>query len=355
MGGTWVAFASGCRTNHWTSEPERADIDSREFRSALAQFATGVTIITARGSSGECVGATVSSFNSVSLDPPLVLWSLDKRAFSRPEFESSTHFAVHVLTLEQRELAQRFARRGIDKFAGLACQPGLGGAPLLGECAACFECETRYRYDGGDHLIFVGEVKRFERIYGNPLIFHGGAFAEARQHMGECALDAGADEVTGRFGPDFICYLLARAHFQTYLPLARHFAPVGVSETEYFTLSMLCIREPLRHSELVAMLDHTGHAPGAEDVRAMAARGFVTVRDGSTDPKLSLTEEGRRVYVLLLAIDGRIARQALAGFAPREIADFAGYLRRVIANTGSGSPDVWARAESQHPSESQHP
>lgn len=92
----------------------------------------------------------------------------------------------------------------------------------------------------------------------------------------------------------------------------------------------------------------TLRTPGARSHRD-GAGGFVTVRDGSTHPKLSLTEEGRRVYVLPLAIDGRSARQALAGFAPREITDFAGYLRRVIANTGSGSPEVWAGAESQHP------
>jgi DNA-binding MarR family transcriptional regulator len=95
------------------------------------------------------------------------------------------------------------------------------------------------------------------------------------------------------------------------------------------------------------MLDHTGHAPSVQDLRAMTAKGYVRLLSESADPKVSLTEEGRRVYVLLLAIDGRIARQALAGFAPREIADFAGYLRRVIANTGSGSPEVWARAESE--------
>jgi 3-hydroxy-9,10-secoandrosta-1,3,5(10)-triene-9,17-dione monooxygenase reductase component len=343
MGEIWAPYGSACRTNRSTSESEPAAIDSREFRKALGQFATGVTIVTARGRSGECVGATVSSFNSVSIDPPLVLWSLDKRAFSRPEFESSTHFAIHVLTLEQRELAQRFATRGLDKFAGLECREGLGGAPLLGECAASFECETQYRYDGGDHLIFVGEVKRFERLCGNPLIFYGGVFAEARQHLGESALDAATDEATGRFGPDFICYLLARAHFQTYLPLARHFAPIGVSETEYFVLSMLCIRDPLRHSELAAMLDHTGRAPDTEDLDVMAGKGYVSIRGESVDVEVSLTEEGRRAYILLLTIDGRIARQALAGFAPREIADLAGYLRRVMANTDTGSPEVWVR------------
>ena len=316
-------------------------MDAKAFRNALGQFATGVTIVTARGASGECVGATVSSFNSVSLDPPMVLWSLDKRAYSRAAFESSTHFAVHVLTLEQRELAERFARRGVDKFATLPCLPGLGQAPLLPDCAACFECVTRHQYDGGDHVIFVGEVERFEHLAGSPLLFHGGAFAQTRKLAPEAPPAVMVDETTGRFGSDFICYLLTRAHFQVYRPLAREFERSGLNETEYFALSMLCIGEKVPYTALASMLEHTGHAPTREDVTTLATKGYVAVHGGA-DPVISITEAGRRAYVLLLALDGRIAHGALAGFAPQEIADFAEYLQRVIANTSSGSPDVWA-------------
>jgi 3-hydroxy-9,10-secoandrosta-1,3,5(10)-triene-9,17-dione monooxygenase reductase component len=314
-------------------------IDPRAFRNALGQFATGVTIVTACGPNGERVGATVSSFNSVSLDPPLVLWSLDKRAFSRTVFESSTHFAVHVLKLEQKQLAQRFAMRGSDKFDGLECGGGLGNAPLLGDCAACFECETRHRYDGGDHVIFVGEVKRFGHAAVAPLVFHGGAFAEARLLSG-ASIDAAVDESTGRFGPDFVCYLLARAHFQTYRPLAAEFARVGITETDYFVLSMLCIRDGLTHASLCALLEHTGHAPTRADVGAMVARHLVSVAPGDSGA-IHITESGRRTYLVVLSADGRIANQALTGFNPREIAEFAAYLRRIIQNTNAGSPDVW--------------
>jgi 3-hydroxy-9,10-secoandrosta-1,3,5(10)-triene-9,17-dione monooxygenase reductase component len=321
---------------------DTAVIDTRAFRNALGQFATGVTIVTARGASGEHVGATISSFNSVSLDPPMVLWSLDKRAYSRAAFESSSHFAVHVLTCDQKALAQRFAQRGIDKFSDLECRPGLGEVQLLAQCAACFECETRHRYDGGDHVIFVGEVKRFSHMAGTPLLFHGGAFAQARQLGEAAAADAGVDEESGRFGPDFICYLITRAHFQLYRPLACEFERAGISEKEYFALSMLCIRGWLPYSGLKAVLEHTGHAPTRADISAMEARGHVRVeqREGA-ELTISITDAGRRAYLLLLALDGRIARQALAGFAPQEIADFAVYLKRIIANTSSGSPDVW--------------
>ena len=319
-------------------------MDARAFRNALGQFATGVTIVTARGASGECVGATVSSFNSVSLDPPMVLWSLDKRAYSRTAFESSTHFAVHVLTLEQRELAERFAKRGVDKFETLLCRSGLGQVPLLAGCAACFECVTRHKYDGGDHVIFVGEVERFEHMAGLPLLFHGGAFAQTRKLVREAPPAAMVDETTGRFGSDFICYLLTRAHFQVYRPLAREFERVGLSETEYFALSMLCIGEKLPYAVLVSMLEHTGCAPTRDDIASLATKGYVAV-DGSADAVISITEAGRRAYVLLLALDGRIAHGALSGFTPQEIAEFADYLKRVIANTSSGCPDVWAYPE----------
>jgi 3-hydroxy-9,10-secoandrosta-1,3,5(10)-triene-9,17-dione monooxygenase reductase component len=248
---------------------------------------------------------------------------------------------VHVLTLEQRELAQRFARRGADKFAGLRCRQGLGGAPLLEQSAACFECETRHRYDGGDHIIFVGEVLQFERLAGSPLLFHGGAFREARQHLAHVALDSAVDESAGRFGPDFICYLVARAHFQLYRPLAREFERVGICETEYFTLSMLCIREQLSYEMLASLLDHTGYAPSREQVAGMAQRGLLTFNPADATPLLTITELGRRLYVLVLAIDGRLASQALRGFAPQEVADFAGYIKRLIANTTSNAADVW--------------
>lgn len=314
-------------------------LDPRAFRNALGQFATGVTVVTACAPEGEPVGATVSSFNSVSLDPPMVLWSLDKRAYSRPIFESSSHFAVHVLRLDQKELAQRFAKRGAAKFDGLQCGGGLGNAPLLEDCTACFECETKHRYDGGDHVIFVGEVKRFKHVAGPPLVFHGGTFAEARLLTGE-AIDAEVDEASGRFGPDFLCYLLARAHFQTYRPLAAEFDRVGITETEYFVLSMLCIRDGLSYSYLAALLDHTGHAPTRQELAAMAARQLVTVAAGE-DGAIHITNIGRRTYIVVLSTDGRIATQALTGFTAREIAEFAGFLRRVVHNTNAGTPEVW--------------
>lgn len=154
-----------------------AGFDSLQFRSALGMFATGVTIVTARAPDGSLVGLTANSFNSVSLSPPLVLWSLAQRAGSMAIFSRGSHYAINILAAEQQDLARRFATRDIDRFAGVAWREGAGGAPVLEGVAAVFECANRSRYQEGDHVIFVGEVESCSwRENATPLIFHGGRY-----------------------------------------------------------------------------------------------------------------------------------------------------------------------------------
>ena len=149
----------------------------QEFRQALGLFATGVTIVTARAADGSPVGLTVNSFNSVSMSPPLVLWSLARVAGSLPAFSRGSHYAIHILAAEQRALAERFATREIDRFADLDWSEGAGGIPLIDGAAAVLECSNRSRYEEGDHIIFVGEVEQCRwRADASPLIFHGGRF-----------------------------------------------------------------------------------------------------------------------------------------------------------------------------------
>lgn len=152
-------------------------IDPIEFRAALGGFATGVTAVTTLGDDGTPFGVTASSFNSVSLDPPLVLWSLAKTAQSMQAFSRAGHFAVHVLAANQDTLANHFARSGGDKFSSLKWEKGVLGSPLFAECASRFECRTVHQYEGGDHIIFVGEVVNFDRQDRDPLIFHQGSYA----------------------------------------------------------------------------------------------------------------------------------------------------------------------------------
>ncbi len=162
------------------SVPPRAlspSFSTRAFRAALGTFATGVTIVTARGANGRPVGLTANSFNSVSLTPPLVLWSLWRHAGSMPAFERGSHYAINILAADQRALAERFATKSPDRFAGVAFRLGAGGAPVLEGAAAVFECFNRSRYEEGDHVIFVGEVEHCEHTAGaHPLIFHGGRY-----------------------------------------------------------------------------------------------------------------------------------------------------------------------------------
>lgn len=148
-----------------------------EFRAALGMFATGVTIVTARTPQGKLIGLTASSFNSVSLNPPLVLWSLARTAASMAAFQTGSHYAINILAADQQDLARRFGTRGKDRWAGVKFEEGVGGAALLAGAAATFECFNRSRYEEGDHVIFVGEVERCaHRAGASPLLFHGGKF-----------------------------------------------------------------------------------------------------------------------------------------------------------------------------------
>lgn len=153
--------------------------DPLRFRQALGCFTTGVTIVTAQDAAGADVGMTVNSFNSVSLTPPMVLWSLGRSSSNIAAFLQAKHFAVHVLADGQDELAMRFAKKDVDRFAGVQLERAASGVPLLGGVAARFECRTAFQYEGGDHVIFVGEVISFEHWDRDPLVFKHGRFARA--------------------------------------------------------------------------------------------------------------------------------------------------------------------------------
>ena len=154
-------------------------IGDRELRDVLGCFATGVAVVTTRGEGGAPVGLTINSFNSVSLDPPLVLWSLSLNAPSLGAFRANGAFAVNILSERQANLARKFARPASDKFAGVDWEPGCADVPLIAGAAARLECRTWRRYEGGDHEIIIGEVIAMAATDKAPLIFHRGRFARA--------------------------------------------------------------------------------------------------------------------------------------------------------------------------------
>lgn len=171
------------RTDTYSEAPD--DFNRRAFRSALGHFPTGVTIITARAANGDAVGITINSFNTVSLNPPLVLWSLALHSPSLPVFQNCTYFGVSVLAENQVALSRQFAGTQAGKFDGVAWEEGMGGAPLIAGCAAHFECKNEFRHYGGDHIIFVGQVERFARYDRPSLVFSHGRY----HRVGELAED----------------------------------------------------------------------------------------------------------------------------------------------------------------------
>jgi len=158
----------------------RPEHDARDFRAALGAFPTGVCLVTALGPGGQAHGMTVNSFSSVSLDPPMVLWSLARSASSAGVFRDAEHFAINVLAAGDEELSRHFSRSGSDKFQKHRdrFEPGIGEVPVLKGAAASFECHSRHRYYGGDHVILIGVVERYAYRGGEPLlVFHRGKYA----------------------------------------------------------------------------------------------------------------------------------------------------------------------------------
>jgi flavin reductase (DIM6/NTAB) family NADH-FMN oxidoreductase RutF len=161
------------------------DFTARDFRDAVGWFTTGVAVITARSADGSLYGVTANSFASVSLDPPLVLWSLDKRSPSSTGFAAAGHFAVNILAQDQQALSSRFATSGSDKWRGITHEIWQTGAPILPTSLANLDCRVDAKHDGGDHLIFVGRVLRLQsRPCGEPLLFSRGSYRALGERLG---------------------------------------------------------------------------------------------------------------------------------------------------------------------------
>lgn len=164
-------------------------IDPKALRFCLGQFPTGVCIVTARDGD-EPLGMTMSSFNSLSLDPPLVLFSVDRKARGLPAWERAEGYAIHILAEGQTDLSNRFARQGANKWEGLPYEPGLAGAPLLAGAAAVLECARDRLVEAGDHILFIAAVRTIRtEVNRKPLIFCKGRYGKLHEDAGsEAAL-----------------------------------------------------------------------------------------------------------------------------------------------------------------------
>lgn len=314
----------------------KQDEETRAFRNAIGAFATGVTIATTKSSDGSPIGVTASSFNSVSLDPPLILWSLGKSSKSYSAFCESGHFAVHVLKADQEEMSNRFARSGEDKFAGVEWSDGQLGSPILSDHAALFQCSLRHQYEGGDHAIFVGEVVAYETGEGQPLLFHGGRYVESRERPDAEPLTT-VDTDRGQFTDDFVFYLISRAHYQTSKPAREKLAEMGSSMSEYLIMAALSMQSPLTQQELVHRLGHTGRAPTHKELKAMVERGLLE----RSDDGYVLAELGRDLFIETLSYGKAFEEDLLRHFTAAELADAKRVLRRIVELSGDGVPLNW--------------
>ena len=304
----------------------------RVFRRALGNFATGVTIVTARSPDGEQAGVTANSFNSVSLEPPLILWSIDKRSGSHAVFAAASHFAVHVLAAGQIELSNHFARPQDDKFAGIAHQHGLGGAPLLEDCAARFQCELHQQVDGGDHWILIGRVVAFDDFGRAPLLYHQGAYSMVLPHPRAAKKAdpnaAPAAGLRGRLVNHNLYYLMVQAVNAYQASYAPRQLVSGLSTSE---ARMLMVLEDSAGSHLDPVaLQREVAMPTREIEAALAnlrAAGLVSAADDGTQ----LTEAGHAQTEQLWEIARQQQEAVFAGVSSEDLDTFRKVLRVVMA------------------------
>lgn len=316
--------------------------DPQDFRAALGTFTTGVTIITTRAADGEPIGITANSFNSVSLNPPLVLWSLAKNARSREAFANAKHWNVHVLSAAQEALSGRFARQGEDKFSGLELDEGISKAPLLNGCTARFQCRTAFSYDGGDHIIFVGEVLAYDRSELPPLVFQSGQYALAARKPREEVRLGSRPPPECSYTEDLLGYLLGRAHYQMLHALRQLLSTQALDERSFFILSVLSIRDGLSLQEINGFISYTGMLADETSMSALESQRLVAIEQDEERTRYVLTADGREASLRQIALAKAVEEDVAAKLGTGDTMALKLLLKRLIASSDPGMPDLWS-------------
>jgi 3-hydroxy-9,10-secoandrosta-1,3,5(10)-triene-9,17-dione monooxygenase reductase component len=265
----------------------------------------------------------------VSLNPPMVLWSLAKTSSSIDAFRDAGHFAVHILAADQDNLSGRFATKGIDKFAALRLERGPGDVPLLNGCTARFECRTAFQYDGGDHVIFVGEVVNLTHSERPPLIFHGGRYGMVIKK--EAAPALATSDLESSLSPDDLIYHVSRAFYQIRHDAQEERKRRGWTDPEYAALVALGRENGKTVAEIDAMSAFRGRNVTPEVVSRLAERGLVSVAEPvRNDSRVELTPAGRQGLIEIIAILKSAEADALEGFDFSEIHLLKQLLRRIV-------------------------
>lgn len=321
-------------------------IDPRDFRNALSMFATGVTIITTRTASGEPVGITANSFNSVSLDPPMVLWSLAKNAYSLPVFQEAKEWNVHILSNEQEALSNKFAKKGEDKFAGITLDQGVTQSPLLPGCSARFQCKTMFEYEGGDHIIFVGEVVAYDQSPTPPLLYLSGNYALATKKTNTIATEIateiaaehqGQGKTPALFSEDLLGYLLGRAHYQFFHAIRPVMQTQGLSEADFFALSVLSVREHTPAAEVSHHTAYTGAEVRVDVLNALCTRGLASLSDAG----YAISAKGRDAMAHIIAAAKAQEESLGEQLGALELTALRNLLKRSIQQTDPGIAKLW--------------
>lgn len=323
----------------------QAEFDNQAFRQALGSFTTGVTIITATAPDGTPIGLTANSFNSVSLDPPLVLWSLAKTSLSVDAFNEAKNWNVHVLSQHQQDLSNTFASKGQDKFKGINLEDGISSAPLIPDCSARFQCRNTVTHDGGDHLIFIGEVLAFDQQALPPLVFQQGQYAmTARKPWEEVNLSSEPTAPQCSYNEDLLGYLLGRSHFQMLYRMRKVFDEQALEDSHFFALSVMSIQQKLTLEQLNTHLDYTGHSLSEEDIEFLKSQGLIQKLDDET---YQLTTSGRETSIHHIAQAKAIEEEVIAELGAGDVMALKLMLKRLITKTDPGLPDLWQTQEKQ--------
>lgn len=319
------------------------EFDTIAFRNALGSFTTGVTIITATAPDGTPVGLTANSFNSVSLDPPMVLWSLAKTSLSLDAFNEAIHWNVHVLSQDQQDLSNTFASRGEDKFQGIALDKGISDAPLIPNCSARFQCKNIVTHDGGDHLIYIGEVLSFDQQTLPPLVFQQGQYAmTARKPWEGVALSSEPSSPQCSYNEDLLGYLLGRSHFQMLFRMRKVFDEQAHEDSHFFALSVLNIQSRLTLEQLNDHIEYTGHSLADSDIEFLINQDLIEKLD---DEHYQLTDHGRETSLVHIAQAKAIEEELIEKLGVGDVMALKLLLKRLITSTDPGLPDLWKTQE----------
>jgi flavin reductase (DIM6/NTAB) family NADH-FMN oxidoreductase RutF/DNA-binding MarR family transcriptional regulator len=300
------------------------DVDVRELRNCFGKFATGITVITAIAPDGTKLGLTVNSFSSLSIDPPMILWSLDKQSKSMDALCAAPHFAVNVLASGQMDLSNIFARTSDEKFDGIELEQSELGLPLLAGTVAHFECRNINQIDGGDHVIFIGYVENFDMGSKKPLLYTNGEYTVAARHPGT-RLAEPVEEARSS-SDEFIIPLLLRSYWEISDPFYKELQDEGI---------------PSSHARILIHLSHSPELTNSElsqairvDITSVAMSVIWLCDNGHLnrieDNKLVISKKGLSHLNTVQSRAERFEKEILDGYSDQDVDMLKSMLRKLI-------------------------